>query len=64
MKLTLINLALVIACFLSINTPEILGDDADIKVSTSLHGEAYLQHSFRKNAERLPDYMVSHVELN
>ena len=64
MKLTLINLALVIACFLSINTPEILGDDADIKVSTSLHGEVYLQHSFRKNAERLPAYMVSHVELN
>ena len=64
MKLRLINLALFIICFLSINTPEILGDDADIKVSTSLHGEAYLQHSFRKNAERLPDYMVSHVELN
>jgi len=63
-KLRLINLALFIICFLSINTPEILGDDADIKVSTSLHGEAYLQHSFRKNAERLPDYMVSHVELN
>ena len=64
MKLRLINLALFIICFLSINTPEILGDDADIKVSTSLHGEAYLQHSFRKNSERLPDYMVSHVELN
>jgi len=63
-KLKLINLALFILCFLSINTPEILGDEADIKVSTSLHGEAYLQYSFIKNAERLPEYMVSHVELN
>lgn len=58
------KLVLFIVCFLSFITPEILGDDAGIKVSTSLHGEAYLQHSFRNTSERLPEYMVSHVELN
>jgi hypothetical protein len=49
---------------LCLSAPDMAANDANIKVSTSLHGEAYLQHSFRKNAERLPEYMVSHVELN
>ena len=58
------SFALLIICFLSINTPEICGSDAGIKITTSLHGEAYLQYSFRKDSERLPEYMVSQVDFN
>jgi hypothetical protein len=62
MKLNVIGLLIV--CCLSVNTSEIIGNDTDIKVSTSLHGEAYLQHSFRNDIDRFPEYMVSHVDLN
>jgi hypothetical protein len=63
-KLIFFNLAYSILFLICIGVANALPIDETVKFSTSMHGEVYVQHSFRKEMDKMPEYVVSHVDLN